>query len=433
MKIGAKMLIAAIFSLLVGIVFASPLLYTNLDIQPFPRVPEGPKAEFSVDVVYADFNPVVTQSTTTEYDETGGQKTVTYPVTEITYNVVLNVTNLSDQPATIYELAFTAAQSISVKQSILGGTIYDYGLQTSNSFLASKHFGGFVDGVYLDNKWVNATWIPNGYYEANDTWITVPYPQCLFTLTQAYWNGAVISGPLTPDDLQTFSADHTINGTIPNLPDNASDTGIWFEGVPITEYYDQTGNPLVTEMYINGAWVDVTGRVTIDKTQPMVTASNMLVNEVLTLGAQPYANMNSTIGPITELPTWGDWGSGRAYSWLPWDWQSKQFNNTWAPHESRLIMFNNTQTFFFSLGDSRAGLDALQTGKIALYASASDYINNWPVNGTYYNTVSTATYSKQLQLQKTATGSYLYNAVLADGETFQPTQSGIEVTIKPRT
>ena len=95
-------------------------------------------------------------------------------------------------------------------------------------------------------------------------------------------------------------------------------------------------------------------------------------------------------------------------------------------------MFNNTQTFLFSLGSSRAGLDALQTGKIALYASASNYINNWPVNGTYYNTVSTATDSKQVQLENTAVGNYLYNAVLADGETFQPTKSSLEVTIKPR-
>jgi hypothetical protein len=432
MQIGVKMLIAAILSLLVGIAFASPLLYSNLDIKPFPRVPEGPKAKFSVDIVYASFNPVDTQYTTTDNYEKGTPKTVTYPVTDVTYTVVLNVTNLSDKPATIYDLAFAAAEGFSVKQSILGGTIYDSDLNVESSIFLSKHFGGFVDGVYLDDNWVNVTWIPSGHYDMDGTWIPTAYPECLFAITQAYWQGGIMSGPLTPDDVRVFSVDHAINGTIPNLPDNASDTGIWFEGVPIAEYYDLAGNPLVTEMYINGSWVDVTDRVTVDKTQPFTVASNMLVNEVQTLGAQPYANMNSTIGPITTLPTWGDWGSGRAYTWLPWDWQSKGFNSIWAPHESRLIMFNNTQTFFFSLGDSRAGLDALQTGKIALYASASNYINNWPVNGTYYNTVSTATDSKQVELQKTATGSYLYNIVLADGETFQPTQSGIEVTIKPR-
>ena len=426
------MLIAAILSLLVGIAFASPLLYSNLDVQLFPRVPEGPKAKFSVDIVYADFQAVDYQDTGVFYNEKGQvDRTETYPATDITYTVVLNVTNLSDQPATIYELAFTAAQDISVQQSILGGTIYDRGpIEGFND--PGSQFGGIVDGVYLDGKWTNVTWIPNGYWE-NDTWIAGPgYPLCLINIMQSEWNGGIISGPLSPDDLLAIDSNHTGSGVIPDLPANASDIGIWFEGVPIAEYYDRSGKPLVTMMYINGAWIDVTSRVTVDKTQPIMVASNMLVNDVLTVAAQPYGNMNATRGPITELPSWSSGtGIGRTYSWLPFSWDIQGFNNTWAPHESRLIMFSNTQTFLFSLGDSRAGLDALQTGKIALYASVSNYINNWPVNGTYYNTVSTATDSKQVELQSTATGSYLYNAVLADGETFQPTQSGIEVTIKP--
>ncbi len=173
------------------------------------------------------------------------------------------------------------------------------------------------------------------------------------------------------------------------------------------------GNPLVTMMYINGAWVDVTDRVTVDQTQPMLTASNMIVNQVLPLGASPYQNMNSTIGEITTLPTWGDWGVGGAYCWFPWDWASQSFNNTFAPHESRLIVINNTQ--------ATGNLAALESGNIALYASASNYINNQPVNGTYLNTVSTATQVKQLQLQQTDNG-YLYNAILADNQTFQPGQ-----------
>lgn len=271
------------------------------------------------------------------------------------------------------------------------------------------------------------------------TWIPTPYPECLLALTQAYWQGGIIGGPLTPDDVRAFSADHTINGTLPELPANASDTGVWFEGVPIAEYYSLTGTPLVTEMYINGSWVDVTGRVAVDKTQPMMTASNMLVNNVLPVGAQPYKNYgyNTTIGPMTALPSWGDWDVGRGYPWLLdlWEDHLNGFNNTWAPHESRLIMFNNTQLFveFPEGAPPSNGLVALQSGNIKLYASVSNYINNWPVNGTYYNTVSTATNLKQVQLQNTATGSYLYNAVLADGETFQPTRSGIEVTITPRT
>lgn len=438
MKFAVKLALIAVLATTVGIAFASPLLYTSLDIKPFPRIPEGPKADFSVNVVYASFNPVDWQYTTTEYDWSGVPTTKTYPATNVSYNVVLNVTNLSDQPATVYEFAFTAAHDISVKQSILGGTIYEYGPYAESSIFPSVDFGGIIDGAYLDGRWVNVTWIPTGYYEIDGTWIPTPYPECLIALTRAYWHGGITGGPLTPDDLRAFSADHTINGTIPDLPANATETGIWFEGIPIAEYYDLTGNPLVTMMYINGSWVDVTGRVTVDKTQPLMVATDTLVNNVLTVGAQPYKNYgyNTTIGPITALPSWGDWDVGRGYSWVPGLWEDhlNGFNNTWAPHESRLIMFNNTQPFveFPEGAPPSNGLVALQSGNIKLYASVSNYINNWPVNGTYYNTASTATQVTQLHLDKTPNG-YVYNAVLADNQTFQPGNSSIEVTIAPRT
>jgi hypothetical protein len=434
MRPSLKLSFIALLALGLGVAYASPMLVTPMNVQPFPRVPEGPKADFSVDIVYASFNPVEWQYTATEYDETGSSITKTYAATNVTYNVVLNVTNLSDQPATIYEFAFTAAEDVSVEQSILGGTLYDRGSieGLDNDY---SHFGGIVDGVYLNGNWVNVTWIPEGRW-IDGKWIPMPYPQCLLALTQVYWNEyeGFLSGPLTSDDIAAFSEDHTINSAIPDLPTNASETGIWFEGVPITEYYDQTGNPLVTVMYINGSWVDVTGRVTVDKTQPFMVATNMLVDDVLTVGAQPYENWgNTTVGPITSLPNWsGGIGVGRAYSWLPFDWGNlKGFNNIWAPGESRLIMFNNTQMFIFSLGDSHSGLDALQTGNIKLYASVSNYIDNWPVNGTYYNTASTAVQVAQLQLENTPNG-YVYNAVLADNQMFQLGISGIEVTIVPR-
>lgn len=97
-------------------------------------------------------------------------------------------------------------------------------------------------------------------------------------------------------------------------------------------------------------------------------------------------------------------------------------------------MFNNTQMFvMFPAGAPPSnGLTALQSGNIKLYASVSYYITNWPVNGTYYNTASTATQVIQLHLDKPPNG-YVYNAVLADDQTFQPGNSSIEVTIAPRT
>ena len=219
-----------------------------------------------------------------------------------------------------------------------------------------------------------------------------------------------------------------------HLPANASETGIWFGGVPIAEYYDSYGNPLITEMYINGAWVDVTGKVTTDQTQPMITLENQLLSDTLTVGAQPYENMNSSIGAITTLPSWGDWNVGRGYSWLPFSPGPSGFNNTWAPHESRLIIFNNTQMFIIMspTDQPNGGLAALESGNISLYASASNYINNAPVNGTFTNTASTATQTVQLNMDQTASG-YTYNAILSDNQTFQQGTSSIEVTVAPRT
>ncbi len=434
MRTSAKLIIVAFLALGIGVAYASPLLITPINVKPFPRVSEGPKAEFSVNVVYANFNPVDFQYTITEWDWEGKPSNKTYSATNLTYNVVLNVTNLSDQPATIYELAFAAAEDISVKQSILGGAIYDAGTYVEDSVFHSRHFGGIVDGVYLDGKWVNITWIPEGRYEIDGRWQPMPYPECLIALTQAYWHGGILSGPLNLEEVRAFSMDHTINGTIPNLPANVTETGVWFEGVPIAEYYDLTGNHLITEIYTNGSWVDVTNRVTVDKMQPFMIATDMLVNNVMSVGAQPYQNMNASIGPITELPKWGDWGVGRGYSWFPWEWGNQGLDNTWAPHESRLIIFNNTELFVrFPEGAPPSNcLAVLQSGNIKLYSSASNYINNWPVNGTYYNTVSTATQVIDLQLEKTTNG-YVYNAVLADDQMFQPGNSSIEVIIAPRT
>jgi hypothetical protein len=168
----------------------------------------------------------------------------------------------------------------------------------------------------------------------------------------------------------------------------------------------------------------------------MLTTTNTLVNEVLSLGAQPYENINSTVGYFAALPTptWGDWGIGGCYFWFPWDWAEQPFNNTFAPHESRLLSFNHTQLFIMmNEGDSPSqGLTALETENITIYTSASNYITNQPINGTFFNTVSTATQIKHLQLQHTADG-YLYTGILADGQAFQRGNSYLEVTVAPRT
>jgi hypothetical protein len=404
MKKSISLVLIALLAFGIGIAFAAPMLVVP-NVELYPRVFEGPKALFNVDVVYANFSP--TDSTDASTDA------------NVNYYVVLNVTNTADTPATLYEINFAAAQNITVRDSIVGGTIYGSNSSFDIGTLAGfRHFGGVVEGVYLQGKWVNTTWMPSVSDEVNGT-----STQGIDILSETSWHGGIISGPLTPENVAAFTADHTINSTIPQLPANANDTGKWVEGVPITEYYTPAGSPLVTMMYVNGAWVDVTGKVTVDQPQPMMTATGIILNQVLPLGQALYQNKDSNTSQITT-PTWGDWGYGGAYYWFPWDWASQSFNNTFAPHESRLIVLNETQ--------ATDNLAVLQSGNIVLYASASNSITNQPGKGTYLNTVSTTTQLKQLQLQQTPNG-YLYNAILTDNQTFQPGNSALEVTVAPRT
>jgi hypothetical protein len=176
MKKQLSLILIAILALGVGIGYAAPMLIAPVNIQPYPQVPEGPKAPFSVDIVYADFSTSEGPHTEEFNNQDGSlNHTETYPWTNVTYNVVVNLTNPSDQPATLYELTFGAGQDITTTQSILGGRILDFGYTPVNSYSAGRHFGGIVDGVYLGGKWVNVTWMPNVYYDVNGT-TPEPYP-----------------------------------------------------------------------------------------------------------------------------------------------------------------------------------------------------------------------------------------------------------------
>jgi hypothetical protein len=393
MKIATKFLIAAICSLTIGIAFASPLLISEL-AKPFPVVPEGPKAEFSVEIVYADFS---IQEGILETTETNMAQDFTrdYPYINVTYMVVLNVTNLADIEAKLSEVSFSAAENITVLPSALGG----YSFERSGG--PGVNFGGVVKGIWLDNNWLNVTWMPG-----------TEYPSSLFRI-------------MTPQ--------HITMDSVPDLPDNATETGPWVEGVPVAEYY--SANALErTEIYINGAWVDVTGRVRPDNAQPMVMSVHTLASRVSqNFGGLPYRNAgNASVGPVTELPGWKMYnGNGPAYRWI----NASGFSNVWTPGQSRLIMLNSTVMQTYSTESQKQNLLAtiapLVTGEIDLYASASSYLTNWLVEGTYYNTYSTATYLTHVAVENTGS-KYVYNTALAENQIFQSDKNGVEVFIAPR-
>lgn len=390
-----KLVAVAVLALLAGTAFAAPMLIAPLDVKPYPRVNEGPKADFTIDLLYANFS-------TTEFDQnqtvtklignftTGNfsyaNVTETTKYTNVTYTVVANITNLSNIDAKMYETSFTAAQNINVVDSALGGV----SLGSSFSAVRESNFGGVVDGVWLDGKWLSTTWVPGRDYPINM--------------------------------IRVMNQNHQTLPLIPDLPENATEEGTWIEGVPIAEYYDNTHMD-ATQIYINGAWVDVTGRVQPSNPQPMVLATNTLVNLVLTSGTPIYKNAgNSSVGPITEFPGWGQ-GVGQTYRWTG----TNGFDKIWQPHQSKLVVFTGSQTFLNSEGIN-SSIASMANGSIDLYGSFTSYLNNMPVNGTYYNTLSTGTWLKTVPLEKTPDG-YVYNAVLSNDQFFQISQNGVEVSI----
>ncbi len=415
MEFKYKLITVAVLAVLTGTAFAAPMLV--MDVHPYPRVPEGPKANFNVDMVYADFHVTQGEKTVTntilvppdddnssdtnvtstvppsEFTGYNGWKSVnvteTIKETNVTYTVVANITNLSDNIGYLYEAGFAAGQDIDIMDSALGGTYFNRNYPQ----YMSPNNGGIVDGIYLDGKWLNTTWIPG-----------TDYPLNVYSI---------------------LNSNHVTVSTIPDLPENASEDGTLIEGVPIAEYWSNTGIA-ATHIYINGAWIDVTGRVQPHNPQPMVMSTNTIANLVLTPGVALYNNMgNVSAGPVTGPIQGWSMGGGKSLNYIG----GREFDRAWLPHQSRLIRFNGTITLSGEISNADQVKTLLESGAIDLFGSATSYINNMPVNGTFTNTVSAATCVKPVTLLKTADG-YLYNAALGPNDFFQVRADGVEVYIK---
>ncbi len=373
MEFKFKLVAVAVLALLAGTAFAAPMLV--VDVRPFPRIPEGLKANFEIDIVYANFNVIKVNATERE----------------IAYTVVANITNLSDKVGYLYEAGFVAAQHVEQMDSALGGMYIDKG-QNLSSWHHNR--GGLVDGIYLDGNWLNKTWIPGTDYPSN--------LESIINAENYYFE---------PNEYPTPS-------DVPALPENASETGIWIEGVPIAEYYDGTGLT-ATHIYVNGSWVDVTGRVQPHNPQPLLISSNHIANMMLTPSVSAYAKT------ITSIPTMG-WTTGNDFHYQYIG--GRGFDRAWLPYQSRLIVFNGTLTLASDDYNSRIA-EALENGVVDLYGSVTSYTSDLPVDDKVTNTAYTAMAIRTVTLQKNPEG-YLYNAALAPDQYFQIRQDGVEVYIK---
>jgi hypothetical protein len=188
MNLHWKQLLVAMLAVLAGLALATPLLISH--IVPAIITVQGPKADLSLDPVFASFT---VQHTNSDIALPDWYNRNSYgDPSQISYNVVLNVTNNSNETA-IVDLLYISA-----------GPTYTPGSVTWTP--PKSTIERTIEGVYLDGKWVNTTWIPS--------------------------NQSIVGG------------------------------GYWRQGVDVQSVYTN-GNLTQTFMRIDGQWVDVTERVTV--------------------------------------------------------------------------------------------------------------------------------------------------------------------------
>jgi hypothetical protein len=194
------------------------------------------------------------------------------------------------------------------------------------------------------------------------------------------------------------------------------------EGVPIKQYHFFNSSASTLQLwdaiYVNGTWVNVTGRIRIEHPVTSVLEFGTFIQATTNFPPRNAFNGNQ--------PPDGTTANGPRVLSNVWS-GDEDFNNTWAPHQSRLIMLTGTVT----VGSSDI-LNAFTAGKLNVYAATNNYIYDKPVNGTFYDTSSLTTQLKSISLEKTADGNYLYNNILSENQMFQPDQFGVELFIKDR-
>jgi len=361
MKIKTNFLLIGLLSMLVGSAFASPLLISELEIRPYHApLPKGPTADIDVNVVYINFS----------VGDTGEH------LTDLSYFVVLNITNNSDDWAVVNMVQFSAAQNIT------------RGVSSDSPFFGenwTSSSGWEAKGAWVDGEWYNLTWVPHTFFWMN----------CSAMILGNEMGEGVTLGE-----------------------------GYWMEGVQLIDKY--VGGKLSNiYMNMNGTWVDVTGRITwLDDNGDIVDTNpeRMYLSTAVTGSGSFFGEMKffSSGGNSTddeeEIPF--SIISTRA----PTD-----FNNLWAPHQSRLIALSADRKIFNMFLDY-AKLEQLNTEPTTFRGSVHSYLN-----GTVgiYDSWSVDDEIKQVQLEITEDG-YLYNIILSDDQMFVMDSFGVEVFIEPR-
>jgi hypothetical protein len=265
--------------------------------------------------------------------------------TDMSYFVVVNITNNYNDWVKIIGAQVDAEAE-------------DYRIAVKESGTGTEGRGWNAAGAWVDGKWYNLTWVPNkeGFY-----------------------------GPFEENS-----------------------TGYWMQGVQIYEEY-KNYKLSYTRMNMNGTWVDVTGRIDVERpagwppTNPVRPGTFFLDIKFFNTDFLMLSNPH-TVNVARGAPNVSD---------------------MWAPKESRLIAFFDQRQVLSKYYPTEK-VDQLKASQITFHLSATSQ-----VNGTVPRDSSTVAYKAvQVDLSPTKEG-YLYTGILSDNQFFVVDQLG-EVSIKDR-
>jgi hypothetical protein len=287
----------------------------------------------------------------------------------ISYFVVVNITNPSDLGATLTGVHFEAAPEIvNVPSSMQNGSI------------AYEAPGAWVDGKYYNLTWVD---IPSPYIGENGKLV-----QSEFKIASPYW----------------------------------------MQGVQVFDTY-VNGNVTSTYLNMNGTWTDVTGHIEVAE-RPLGSQFSYegptVVDNTQAFSSVADANYSSN-GIIYD--TFPPFGSVSFTNHLV---GQGFFNNTWKPHQSRLVAISGSWEVLASWDANDSSVKAIQAGNLTFMTQTSNFVELLaPVNNTVINTSSENVEIKQVQLAQNE-NSYLYNPLSLDNNAFQIDKWGVEATLRSR-
>jgi hypothetical protein len=293
------------------------------------------------------------------------------PLTEdsgptISYYAVVNVTNPSEFASSLTKVEFLATQQIENNSSYIGPN--------------NGGVGWEVAGVWLDGKWYNVTWVN--------------------VSTPSFENGNI-------------SVIHVLPGQ-----------EYWIEGVRL---YDRYVNGILVATYLdmNGTWTDVTGKVEVahPSLDNGVRASVIVADETHSfenIAVRDYPSNGTVVDPSSG------WAMRTIYHLVG----EGLFNNSWAPHQSRLILINGDWELRKPFTDMTP-VAALQSGNLTFKTMVSNFIDSEAdfSDNTVTDTWSDTTELEQVQLMQ-GENSFIYNPLSLNNNSFQIDKWSVEVNLR---